>query len=627
MRTIVALIFTVALQAQPPAASDLIARLEKKVSESTATVPDRVTLVNQYYQQRSVEPRRKHVLWLAQNHPEFRELRTPACSFACALDRNSPFPDPEGFQQAAQIWRAQAEIPGANPNTIANAAWFFRFSDSSTAHSLLSRGWRDYPGNTDLSQLRGIMDAIAIGGITEYLPSRTALNQDLRRSPEALKAYGEVQTSTDAYLIGAAADFIVKQPSLFADTPAFRDEDALAVAERWLLRASALDPENKDWKIALAQVYSTEASLTADPTWKVQLLRKSREVGPLMANALGQLAMAEFEVGNDEEAIQVAQFMLSKWEPPGPVFSPNGVHMAHSVLGRVALAQGKLEEAKSQLLQSAELRAPPGFASSPYMGLAQELADAGARTTVIEFLERWRAYWPNDGGSISHNIKLLRSPGNAPIRGNYVAGASVRGLAAPKLPIQDYSGKTVAVQFRNSSCKTCGDQFALIEKVARGRDIVTASIDADQQQRLVTQFEIETFPTTVWIGRDGRVADYQAGNVNEAQVRSAAERLGSSQKLPAPVPITTDKPGALAWSQVAGAESYVVQWDSRDDKGWLSDRDDHLVRVIPSREPSVTLDPALGETGFRTIRWRVFAVNQSGPGSMSEWRELSVAKP
>jgi Thioredoxin len=626
MRTIVALIFAVALYAQPPAASDLIARLEKKVSESTATVQDRVTLVNQYFQQRSIEPRRKHILWLAQNHPEFRELRTPACSSACALDRGSPFPDPEGFQQAAQIWRAQVEIPGANPNAIANAAWFFRFSDGATAHALLSRGGRDYPGNTDLAQLRGIMDAIAIGGITDP-SSRASLNQDIRRSPEALKAYAEVQSSTDAYLIGAAADFIVKQPSLFADTPAFRDEDAFAVAERWLLRASALDPENKDWKISLSQVYSTEAGLTADPKWKVQLLRKSREVGPLMANALGQLAMAEFEVGNDEEAIQVAQFMLSKWEPPGPIFSPNGVHMAHSVLGRVALAQGKLEEAKSQLLLSAELRIPPGFTSSPYMGLAQELADAGARSTVIEFLERWRAYWPNDGGSISHNINLLRSPGNAPIQGNYLAGASVRGLAAPKLPIQDYSGKTVAVQFRNSSCKTCGDQFALIEKVARGRDIVTASLDADQQQRLVTQFEVETFPTIVWIGRDGRVADYQAGNVNEAQVRSAAERLGSSQKLPAPVPIATDKPAALAWSQVTGAESYVVQWDQRDDKGWLSDRDDHRVRVIPTHESSVALDPALGETSSGAIRWRVLAVNRNGSGAPSEWRELSLAKP
>jgi hypothetical protein len=91
--------------------------------------------------------------------------------------------------------------------------------------------------------------------------------------------------------------------------------------------------------------------------------------------------------------------------------------------------------------------------------------------------------------------------------------------------------------------------------------------------------------------------------------------------------MASEQPGTLAWSPVAGAESYVVQWDQRDAKGWLSDRDEHLVRVIPAFETSVKLDPSLGETPAGVIRWRVFAVNRSGPGAPSEWREVKLERP
>jgi hypothetical protein len=99
------------------------------------------------------------------------------------------------------------------------------------------------------------------------------------------------------------------------------------------------------------------------------------------------------------------------------------------------------------------------------------------------------------------------------------------------------------------------------------------------------------------------------------------------QKLPAPAPIASGNAGTLEWSPVAGAESYVVQWDQRDEKGWISDRDEHLVRVIPAHGTSVKLDPSLGETAAGVIRWRVFAVSRSGPGATSDWREMKLERP
>jgi hypothetical protein len=76
----------------------------------------------------------------------------------------------------------------------------------------------------------------------------------------------------------------------------------------------------------------------------------------------------------------------------------------------------------------------------------------------------------------------------------------------------------------------------------------------------------------------------------------------------------------ITWEPVGEAESYVVEWDFNDGKGWNFDRDG-TVRVIPTRETSSTID----FKGFTRIRWRVFAVPRFGqPGQTSPWREVDT---
>lgn len=64
----------------------------------------------------------------------------------------------------------------------------------------------------------------------------------------------------------------------------------------------------------------------------------------------------------------------------------------------------------------------------------------------------------------------------------------------------------------------------------------------------------------------------------------------------------------LAWEPVENAESYVVEWDSWQESGWLFDLD-QTVRVIPTRDSSIMLDL----TRFIRVRWRVYAVPKFGP--------------
>jgi hypothetical protein len=121
------------------------------------------------------------------------------------------------------------------------------------------------------------------------------------------------------------------------------------------------------------------------------------------------------------------------------------------------------------------------------------------------------------------------------------------------------------------------------------------------------------------------VTAFRSGETTEAELRRDFETASSAVEtlsLPAPRPSETMEGEhgkiALAWEPVENAESYVVEWDSRDEQGWIFDRD-RTVRVIPTRDSSAVLDL----TGFTRLRWRVYAVPKSGPaGKTSPWREI-----
>jgi hypothetical protein len=141
--------------------------------------------------------------------------------------------------------------------------------------------------------------------------------------------------------------------------------------------------------------------------------------------------------------------------------------------------------------------------------------------------------------------------------------------------------------------------------------------DEDTKRR----FEVLTDPTVVIINRQGNVTAFRSGTANETEWRGDFETgFGGATNpfmLPAPRQIDSEK-ATFAWEPVDGAESYVVEWDSHDEKGWIFDRE-KTVRVIPTRDTSAMLDL----TGFTRVRWRVYAVPRQGqPGRPSPWREL-----
>jgi hypothetical protein len=405
----------------------------------------------------------------------------------------------------------------------------------------------------------------------------------------------------------------------------FGDDDQITLGERWLRRAIELAPSAEEWKTALGRALLTKSNRVSDATEKVRLLREADSLATDSAagvRVLSDLVLAEFDAGDDEAAERDSRRLLAAASK-----NPNAFSVAEIVLGRVAAAKGDLVEAKRHLMASITMPASIKNASfQPNMTLAQELYDAGEKDAVIQFLEASRALWKFDRGRIDRMISFVKKAPSADLvrLANQFPGAEVRGRPAPAFEASDLdgkawtreqlAGKVVALEFGKAP---------LAEKIAKERGIVLLQIQDDDTKR---RFEVLTDPTVVIIDSRGNVSGFRSGAATEAEWRTEFEsgfgRGPNPVVLAAPRQAEPVEPAGakavLAWEPVESAESYVVEWDSRDEKGWMFDREGS-VRVIATRETSATLDL----TGFMRIRWRVYAVPRAGqPGKESAWREI-----
>ncbi len=622
MRTIVAFLFVAVIStAQNIAESE---RLQKKIADHPDNMGDRTALLGYLTNQnvpltpQQLEARRNNILWLVEHRAGANICAEPSL----LLPARGRLADPAGSAEVVALWKALVAKPGARNEVIANAAIYLRALDVPAALAILDA----HPNEPVLARARGLVDAAAVIGLTGVVQNlRFGSSATLRATPEAKVARLEIDTSSNPLLVGSAG-LAFAQGKI--DTPfdlTFGEDDVFTLAERWLRRAIELAPPGDEWKAPLGRTLVVIAGRTLDPAAKVNMLR---EAEPLVSDGarpdvIANLAVAEFNTGDDEAAGREAGRVLAL----GPkTVSP--YNLAQTILGRVAAAKGDLIEAKKRLIASLTMPATIKNALfEPNMTLAQDILDAGDREAVLEFLEASRVFWKFDRGRIDRMISFVKKAPSVDLveLSKQFPGSEVIRRPAPAFEAADLDGKTwnreqltgrvVALEFGKSP---------LAEKLAKdyaARGAVLLQIEDEDTKR---RFEVTTNPTVVIINRRGNVIAFRSGEANEADIRNDFENgLGganNSVALPAPKQLDSVIGASnvtLAWDPVDNAESYVVEWDSRDEKGWIFDRE-KTVRVIPTRETSAMLDL----TGFMRIRWRVFAVPRSGQaGPASPWRE------
>jgi hypothetical protein len=97
----------------------------------------------------------------------------------------------------------------------------------------------------------------------------------------------------------------------------------------------------------------------------------------------------------------------------------NIVHESHNALGRAALRQGDIAEAKRQLLEAGRTPGSPQLDSyGPDMTLARELLEKGERAAVLEYFELCRRFWKDEAHLLDRWSQAVREGRTPDFGGN-----------------------------------------------------------------------------------------------------------------------------------------------------------------------------------------------------------------
>ena len=130
---------------------------------------------------------------------------------------------------------------------------------------------------------------------------------------------------------------------------------------------------------------------------------------------LTELANSALYLGATNDARAYAQRLLAI----APQFKDswnygNAIHDGNEVLGRIAVQEGQLAEAKRCLLEAGRSPGSPQLDSfGPDMGLAQDLLHRGEREAVLEYLRLCSRFWKDNRGLLdqwSDAIKAGKTP-------------------------------------------------------------------------------------------------------------------------------------------------------------------------------------------------------------------------
>ena len=148
-------------------------------------------------------------------------------------------------------------------------------------------------------------------------------------------------------------------------------------------------------------VFSQSQSAATDLAKSEQELSKltTQEQRFYLTTRLASLALA---AGDIAKATSYSKWLLD--QAPGWVGDwnyGNAIHVAHLVLGEIALNAGDLPEAKHQLLEAAKIPGSPQLDTfGPNMRLAKQLLAKGDRDTVIEYFDLCAKFWEDSRGQL-----------------------------------------------------------------------------------------------------------------------------------------------------------------------------------------------------------------------------------
>ncbi len=203
-----------------------------------------------------IEARRRHILWLIENHPD---SEASALSEATIDAKGHELADPDGYRQASVQWMEQARHHATDVRVLSHAARFFFLSNKERAASLLRQAQSAEPNSREWPARIGYVYALGILGVDMVnrngLPTSHSAAE--AKSAFALRAIEELRSSSDAAVVGVAGKILGQFGLVLSAT--YRGPDKIAVdhaalSETLLNRAQELEPANPQWSGDLEQL-------------------------------------------------------------------------------------------------------------------------------------------------------------------------------------------------------------------------------------------------------------------------------------------------------------------------------------------------------------------------------------
>lgn len=128
---------------------------------------------------------------------------------------------------------------------------------------------------------------------------------------------------------------------------------------------------------------------------------------------LNDIAKLSFELDDLEAAERFAQQALAvAREFPDDWNYGNAIHDGNMVLGRLALARGDVDEARSRLLRAGRTPGSPQLDTfGPNVSLARDLLDVGERETVLEYFRLCREFWDSERRPLDRWVVIVEQGG------------------------------------------------------------------------------------------------------------------------------------------------------------------------------------------------------------------------
>ncbi len=406
-------------------------KLEDKLRSNPDDLDTRARLLGYYFARSlrlsgaavTLEARRRHIFWVIQNRPD---AEIAGISEMTIDPAGHSLADPEGYQQARALWLKQVEAYKSNTAVLAHAAKFFQLHDKELAEDMLKRAQALEPRNPEWSASLGYLYALGIMGINGLnqngLP--TSVDPSQAAGAFAKKAREEVQKSSDPTLIVTAGRILSQYGSMIY-AMRLSQQDYRGLAEELLKRAGGPGSSQvsssfgQAW--SLGQHYHLERLRALSAEAKTQFAKKElaqwEQAIPgapdegWRSGVLGDAAKAAVEAGELKKAEKFANELLeiasrhTGEEKYGPA-----VHDGNMILGRLALRQGNIQEAKAYLIKAGHTLGGGTLTSfGPNMSLAKELLERGERESVIEYLELCKTFWSYPRNPLEPWIQTIKA--------------------------------------------------------------------------------------------------------------------------------------------------------------------------------------------------------------------------